>query len=406
MSFEKGKNLSTAEIEVWFQVIAGLFALFIAMGVGRFAYTPILPLMQSSTHFSNAIAGYLASSNYIGYLIGAFAAGSIPFIHRHKLQSFRWSLLVCVATTGFMGLGHTVGLWYVLRFLSGLSSGLVFVLISSIVLDILVKKNQLKLSGVLYAGVGLGISITGVIIPLLNHPFGWRGTWLGLMVLTILLGVPTMLWLRKDQAEISPQLPSKAKSVNEKRSPFFLWLVIAYGCEGIGYIITGTFIVEIAHHTPMLNGLATYCWVLVGLAAIPSTVLWTFASDKWGRITVLIIAYLLQAFGVILPVIAPNALGIFIGAILFGGTFVGITTMVNNLGKALNPHNSSKVIGILTGVYSVGQIIGATGAGLLANKLGGFTLPILLAGALLIIGVASLLVGIFISRTKRMNRSY
>jgi predicted MFS family arabinose efflux permease len=403
LSVKKQKKLITGNV-VWFQVLAGLFALFIAMGVGRFAYTPILPIMQAQAHFSSAIAGYLASSNYIGYLIGAFAAGS-PIIFNHRLRCFHWSLLVCIATTGLMSISDSVWFWCVLRCLSGLSSGLIFVLVSSIVFDSLVKNNQLKLSGLLYAGVGLGIAVTGLITPPLGHSFGWRGTWLGLMVLTILLGIPTIFWLGKDQVEKDNHKKNKIKQVDEKQNSFFLWLVIAYGCEGLGYIITGTFLVEIAHNTPKLNGLASYCWVIVGLAALPSAFLWSLGSDRWGRIGVLVTAYLLQAFGVILPVVAPNGLGIFLGSILFGGTFMGITTMVTNFGRGLMPDNSSKAIGILTGVYGVGQIVGVTGAGLLANKIGGFSLPIFIAGGLIVIGSASLLLGKFITKPKKMVKS-
>lgn len=384
---------------VWLQVIAGALALFIAMGVGRFAYTPILPLMQSQTHFSNAIAGYLASSNYLGYLIGAFAAGSIPFIRLHRLATFQSSLVVCIVTTGIMGLTTSVWLWTLIRLVSGISSGLVFVLVSSIVLDLLALKNSSKLSGVMYGGVGLGLGVTGLIVPLLGHSFGWKGTWIGLMILTILVGLPTMIWLRKDNGGGYPR-PTQTKHVEERtsvseRTSFFPWLTIAYGFEGLGYIITGTFLVTLVEDTPATHALASYCWVIVGLAALPSCILWSFLAARWGAISPLVVAYLLQALGVLLPVVAPNAFGVYVGSILFGGTFMGISAMANNLARNLRPNESSKAIGLITGVYGVGQIVGAAGAGILAHGSGEFRIPIVVAGCLLCIGIVVLLAGRF-----------
>lgn len=190
---------------LWLLVTAGGLALFIAMGVGRFAYTPILPWMQAQTHFSNTIAGFLASSNYLGYLVGAFLAGSVPWIRRQRQLTFRWSRLLCAVTTGAMALTSDVWMWYALRCLSGISSGLVFVLVSSIVLDELAHHNRSTLSGMFYGGVGLGIAVTGLLVPAIGHPFGWRGTWLAMMILSILLGIPATLGIRSSDTRVQPQ---------------------------------------------------------------------------------------------------------------------------------------------------------------------------------------------------------
>ncbi|MHB1628644.1 MAG: YbfB/YjiJ family MFS transporter [Bacilli bacterium] len=387
---------------LWMQVIAGAFALFIAMGVGRFAYTPILPLMQSQAHFSNASAGYLASSNYTGYLLGAFTAGSVPWIRHRRLNAYRWSLIVSIAATGGMAAASGFWLWSLLRMVSGISSGLVFVLVSSIVLDALARKNYSHLSGVLYGGVGLGIAVTGLMAPILGNPFGWRGAWLGLMALTTAIGIPAVLWIKDEQDGRHRQKVAPQRQGDGQRW-YFPWLVAAYGCEGLGYIITGTFLVAMAEKMPALHEFAPYCWVVVGLASLPSGVVWVRLARRWGNVPALAAAYLLQAFGVILPVLLPTAAGVYLGSVLFGGTFMGVTTLGTMLGRQLRPQDSSKAIGLMTGIYGIGQIVGAAGAGLLATRSGGFGLSTLVASGVIFAGAAILLMGRIFSPTIDRN---
>ncbi|WAH40018.1 MFS transporter [Alicyclobacillus fastidiosus] len=112
-----------------------------------------------------------------------------------------------------------------------------------------------------------------------------------------------------------------------------------------------------------------------------------------GDVPALVAAYLLQALGVLLPVVASNALGGYLGSILFGGTFMGITTLGTMLGRKLRPQDSSKAIGLMTGIFGIGQIVGAAGTGLLASHLGGFGVPTLAASGVIFIGAAILLIG-------------
>ncbi len=109
-------------------LLGGILSLIVAMGIGRFAYTPILPLMQSDLSFSNAVGGYLATSNYAGYLLGAFLVGVIP-VKQHRTFILRLSLVVSILTTASMGLFQSYFIWNGLRFISGISSAIVFVML-------------------------------------------------------------------------------------------------------------------------------------------------------------------------------------------------------------------------------------------------------------------------------------
>lgn len=168
------------------------------------------------------------------------------------LVTYRSSLILCMATTGAMSISSNAWVWSAMRFISGTASGLVYVLVSSIVLDELARQNRSSLSGVLYGGVGIGIGITGLLVPTANHSFGWQGTWLELMCLTVLLGIPSIIWM-KDRAGGLTQRQSTVRT-RGNRDRFFYCLTVAYGFGGIGYIITGTFLVELVTNIPTLHG--------------------------------------------------------------------------------------------------------------------------------------------------------
>ncbi|CAM5272691.1 Major facilitator superfamily (MFS) profile domain-containing protein OS=Lysinibacillus sphaericus OX=1421 GN=LYSIN_03113 PE=4 SV=1 [Lysinibacillus sphaericus] len=280
-------------------LLGGILSLIVAMGIGRFAYTPILPLMQSDLSFSNAVGGYLATSNYAGYLLGAFLVGVIP-VKQHRTFILRLSLVVSILTTASMGLFQSYFIWYGLRFISGISSAIVFVMASGIVLDKLAIRNKLNWSGIFYGGVGLGIFLSSLLIPILNRLYSWEGVWLGLSSVSMLLVL--IVWISMKDQPLSFEKTSKQESaLCVPPLKWIPWLIVAYGLEGLGYIVTGTFIVSIAKEIPSFHGDATVVWMVVGLAAIPSCIIWSELAKKIGFVKSLVLAMTLQAFGIALP---------------------------------------------------------------------------------------------------------
>ncbi len=366
-----------------FVLVGGMSALAIVMGIGRFAYTPILPYLQDFVHLSSGTAGYLASSNYLGYLLGALFAGIFRW-KGGKTFPLRIFLALNILTTVAMGLTDHLPLWFILRFLSGLSSGVVFVLASSLTLDVLARAGKPVWAGSFYSGVGIGIFFTGLLVPWLNHYFGWQGTWIGVGLLSFFLSPFTIGWLRED---LSPQRegppPDRLSTSLPGKNKILPWLVAAYGCEGMGYIVSGTFLVALVREIPSLNHDPALSWVIVGLAAIPSSVLLAQAAAKWGDLNVLQTAYFLQMIGVILPTLLYNSYGALAGSLLFGGTFMGITTLAVSAGRRMASRESSKVIGLLTFVYGVGQMAGPSLAGFFITGTGNYTSSLLFAAVVL-----------------------
>jgi predicted MFS family arabinose efflux permease len=377
-------------------LIGGILSLIIAMGIGRFAYTPILPLMQKDLSFSNTVAGYIASSNYAGYLLGAILAGAIP-LKKYRVIILKISLIISILTTAIMGLTYSHFIWYVLRFLSGVSSAYVLVLASGIVLDKLATINKTSWSGLFYGGVGLGICLSSLFIPSLNHLYQWEGTWIGLAVVSAILSIFVWLWL--DEASNVVELKNKENNFAVvPPTKWLLWLIIAYGLEGLGYIVTGTFIVSIAEKTPSFHNDATLVWMMVGLAAIPSCLIWSILAKKWGFVKSLVLAMALQSLGMAMPAFWVSKTSFIISALLFGATFMGITTLATTLGRQINPSNSSRTIGILTAIFAIGQLIGPILSGVLSSFTHNFNTALIGASTVVLIGAGMLLNGIQFER--------
>jgi predicted MFS family arabinose efflux permease len=347
---------------------SGILALVVAMGIGRFAYTPILPAMQVTFGLSNGMSGALASSNYLGYLVGAILAAAVPSARR---QTFflRASLLVVVLTTCLVAFTTEFWVWMAVRFVAGVASAGVFVFASGAILGVLASMDKQKLSGWLYSGVGLGIAISGVLVLALNkllpmgYIAGWRADWIGMAVLATVLLIPCWAWIPRSEYEAArpKALPESITSRVRRRVflTFLLLLSVAYFLEGTGYIVSGTFLVKIIEELPGLGGFGTSAWILVGLAAIPSTVLWAWAASRAGFVGTLIVAYIVQAIGVVLPVLSGTEWAAALSAILFGGTFMGIVALTITYAREVVPtQQAARAIGMLTAAFGVGQVVG------------------------------------------------
>lgn len=374
-------------------VFGGVLLLVVAMGISRFAFTPILPFMREDVGFSVETAGFLASSNYIGYFVGALWAG---FITKNRKGFLLLAVLINVASVVLMGIIDSYTIWLILRFVAGVTGGLVFVLTSSIVMDYLAQHFLASWSGYLFGGIGLGIAFSGLFVPFLEAAYTWKGAWLGLGALSLLCVLTTgFLWrklvvtnIQKAPADDTPKLTKG----------FMPWFIAAYGLEGLGYIITGTFLVDIIHGIPELQSYSSISWVIAGLAAIPSAPVWSTLITKYSPIKILSIAYLLQVFGILLPVFSQSIFSVFLSAFLFGMTFVGIVTMTTGYARQLFPTKSGPVVSILTTFYAFGQIIGPIAASKLATHYNSYNAALIFAGSIVFLGLIIIWVGCVVTK--------
>lgn len=368
-------------------IVAGLCALILTVGLARFAYTPMLPIMRAQTGLTVVTGGWLATWNYIGYMVGALLTAYISRLET-KFVLYRAGLLLATVTTLAMGFTQDPMAWGVLRFLSGMSSVTGMLLSSGLVLNWLMRHQNKPELGLHFMGIGGGIAISGVAIEVLSSNMNWAGDWIGLAVFGLVFLAGAWFWM---PAPITSK--GSAKQVEQVR-PSRSWmtlLAIAYFCAGYGYVVGATFIVDIVDRLPTFSGHGNWVWVLVGLAATPASFLWDSVARRYGMIQALLMAYMLQILSIILPVLSREASWVSLSAFLFGVTFVGIVSLTLALIGRYNPANPAKAMARLTLSYGVTQIIGPVITAYLSNHFGNYDAALLFVAAIMLTGVAALL---------------
>jgi MFS family permease len=359
-----------------------MLGMVVAMGIGRFAFTPILPLMQRDLGMSNTVAGWLAGLNYLGYLAGAIVCTIAPLILRSPVVG-GGALALSLATTVFMGMTVEPFWWGSMRLVGGIASAVLFIVISAEVGEALARRSYGRWFGALYGGIGLGIALSGLIVPQLDKAGGWSMAWVGMGVLaTVCAAVGVALGRTHDYSpSIVAEIPVRSGGLGTIQL-----LAASYFLEGLGYIVTATFLVAIIAKTPGLAIIAPYSWVAVGLAAVPSTIFWPHLARRIGTKQALLFAYAIQAAGILVSTQATSIVEVLFAAVTFGGTFLGIVALTIAEGSLRMAHEGRRAAAFLTACFSVGQMLGPVIAGMLADRQYGFTIPLLLAAVSVILG--------------------
>ena len=375
--------LVVQNIRPYQSALGGLIALAAAIGIGRFVYTPILPPMVEALGLSKAAAGLIASANFLGYLLGALLA-AWPNLPGRRRVWLLGALAVSGATTAGMGLVQTMPPFLALRLLGGAASAVVLVLASAMVLETLVETRRPGLSALHFAGVGTGITVSAILVAgLLRASQPWQSLWLASGGVSLLATIAVALLLR--------DAPAPASLADQRAGPpphsGLASLIAAYGLFGFGYVITATFIVAIVRGTPAIRPLEPVIWIVFGVAAVPSVAVWTWIADRRGIPMAFAAACVIEACGVLASVAWRSELGIFVAAILVGGTFMGLTALGLVRARALASGDPRAVLALMTASFGLGQIIGPSFAGVLSDRLGNFTVPSVVAAlALLLAG--------------------
>lgn len=387
-SIADGNTCDIATFKRWQVIVAGICALILTVGLARFAYTPLLPIMRDKAGLSYLAGGWLATINYAGYMTGTLVAASISDLHR-KFTFYRVGLVVALLSTAAMGLTTNVFMWGILRFIAGVSSIAGMLLASGLVLNWLLRHGYQPELGLHFMGLGLGIAVSGVAVGGLGIWLEWNEQWAMLGLLGNLFLLPAWAWLPKPAA-----IP--ATSTNQPRTsapPGRRWmrlLLASYSCAGFGFAISATFIVAILVKIPLLAGWGSWAWVIVGLAAAPSCFLWDRVANSTGPLRALMVAFGLQTLSIILPLITDDAFLNICGALVFGETFVGIVSLTLTLIGRHYPDNPSKAMAKMTLGYGVAQIVAPAMAGYIAARTGSYHGALIVTAVIMVGGVVLL----------------
>lgn len=365
---------------------AGIASLVLTMGVARFAYTPLLPLMQQQADLGVAEAGWLAAINYAGYLSGALIASVISDVVL-KDRLYRVGMVMAVLTTAMMGMTTNPTIWAVSRYLAGLSTTAGMLLGTGLILNWLIRHDERSELGIHFSGVGLGIAGSAAAVALMNRwHFDWHEQWYVFTAIGCVLLLPAWAWLpAPDRSTVT-----RAGTVmrDAPPSPSFLRIFMAaYFCAGIGYVVSTTFIVAIIDHLPGLGGDGTLVFLVIGLAAVPGCVIWDLVARRAGEINALIICAVLQIAGILLSALDKGLFLALLGAVLFGATVVGMVSLVLTMAGRYYPTRPAKMMGKMTFWYGIAQVIAPAITGSLAAHFGGYRFGLYLAAAAMAVGV-------------------
>jgi len=367
--------------------LAGAIAMAAAMGFGRFSYTPILPSMISGVPLSAADAGFIASANFVGYLVGAVLAAYGWATGRERsvaLLALAASALLLAA----MAMTTSVAIFAVIRFLAGGASAFAMVFTSSIVLSHGAMAGNDHVQAAHFGGPGAGIALSSVMVLLVGLFYGgadaWKVSWIGGAIYSA-ISLLAVWWLL-------PAGPS-ASAQTGKEPPIawslpMLLVTASYGLFGFGYVITGTFLVTIARMDAAGQIVEFLCWFIAGLTAAVALFAWKPLVRPLGLGRIYVAALLVEAVGVLATVLLPHSAAPLIGGALFGATFLAITAYGLQIGRKLSPASPRRTLATMTAAFGAGQIIGPIVAGWMAERTGSFTAPTYVAAIALLVCAA------------------
>jgi predicted MFS family arabinose efflux permease len=372
-----------------FKVLAsGIFCLILTMGIGRFAYTPMIPIMFEQAGLTKVMAGWLATINYAGYMLGALTATLVSSLLA-KDRIYRSGLVIAIVTTFMMGVSQEPWVWALSRFAAGFGAAAGLLIGSGLMLNWLIRNNHSSEMGIHFGGVGLGIAFVSVLIWYSSH-LVWSQQWFLMGALGLLLIVPAWRWL--PVPDVSGATTSGQQLEDRPPSRRFLQLMmLVYFCGGFGFVISATYIVTIVENQPALQGQGEMAFLILGLCAAPACIIWDLVSRKTGVLNALLLAYFIHAVGIILPALGDTLLFALLSASLYGFTFVGIVSIVLTMAGRFYPTKPAKLMGMLTMSYGVPQIIAPVIAGYLATETGNYNAALYMASGFVIIGFFAIL---------------
>ena len=360
-------------------VLIGFASLAIAMGIGRFAFTPLLPLMQQDGLLSIADGGLLAALHFLGYWLGAVFAARLPTSPRATL---RLSLIALGLCTLGMGLTDSLPVWLVLRWLAGACSAFTLVMVGNFYLKHLAGSGSAAKHGWIFSGVGAGIAIAGF------------GT-LALMILHVdsarswqIFGIASLAAAAIVCLRMGPELPDTRVAARHRSAPRIplVWrVVIAYGAAGAGYIIPATYLPAMARAivpSPLVFG---WTWPVFGLAAFVSTLVAAKLQRRFTNRHLWVASQLIMATGLLLPVLSSHIAAIIVAGICVGGTFMIVTMAGMQEAHRIAPTaDGIRHIAVMTAAFATGQMAGPVVAGALHSLTGSFDAALVLTSVLLV----------------------
>lgn len=395
---------------LWPLLWPGMATLVVVMGLGRFAYTPILPEMLQANVLSLQASGWVAASNFVGYLAGAMLA-TLIVSRRWQQRLLSGSVAASVLLLAVMPLGASVWVWLPVRFVAGIASALGLIYVSAIVFERLERLGRSELKPWVYAGVSVGMAASSLVVlalPLENTT--WREAWWAVAALATVVASMALRGLVPLQAHFlsasalapapapAPSRPTDLRPALDRRVPassssrVFLAAALAYGLFGFAYVIHATYLPAMIRAAGYPQQAAHWTWVLVGLMAIPGIVFWNRVARRYGLRIAIACCYALEGLTAMAPVFNGSLAAAIVAAVGLGAVLTPVSGLALAHGRALGRGPAARIVGLMTICFGTGQILGPVVAAYLAEG-AGFAAPSAVASLALL--TCSLLVARF-----------
>jgi len=370
-------------------ILAGILALIIGVGVARFVFTSLLPPMLED-YLTVSFAGILASVNYVGYLAGSIFSVFIKDVYT-KVKFFRLGMILSILTTLVLGTTQNETLWLISRVVAGFGAAMALIVGSAIVMSKLKIDNKTKAMGIHFSGIGFSILVTDLIARAVFYFEGtWSDAWIVLTIFAFFVSFYPMYILSFGK-KVNTNITKHHFDI-KLFTPFVILLIMAYFCEGVGMVVQSTFIPDIINSLEGLEGYGNLTWTLVGLAGIPSCIIWMNLAHKYGSVNIIIIAMSLQVIGILISALTNNMYLNLLSGILYGGTFIGLVALFMSLGGKLAGANPVILMGALTTSYGIGQVLAPLYSVALIEKFGNYDYALYLTAFIVSSGVVLLLI--------------
>jgi MFS family permease len=387
----------------WVIAFTGTLVTILAHGFGRMSYSVILPAMREGLSLNYTQVGLIGTGNFIGYLCLAILGGFMAA--RFGVRKIVFLSLLLIGITLFLtGLANSFAYAFVARLLTGVGNGSAYVPIMALPAAWFVARKRGLGTGIVSGGIGVGLFLSGIILPGIIAHFdaeGWRYAWFSMGITVFILSFVCWLFLRNTPAEMNliaygGQGETKAtpkvtlfsawKDVLEERE---IWkLGIVYFMYGFSYVIYLTFFIAyLSKECGMNSSAAGRMFGLLGLCSIFSGVIWGSVSDLLGRRWGTMLAYLTLGLSYLLFALWKEQTGFLVSAVLFGLTAWSIPTiMAAASGDAVGAKLAPAGLGVITVFFGIGQALGPVAGGWIKDGTGTFSVAFLLSLLVSLVG--------------------
>lgn len=357
--------------------LPGLLAVLVGIGLGRFAYTPLLPALVAQDWLSESQAAYAGAANLAGYLAGALAGQALAArperiaILNAALVAAAVSLIACAWPLGFFWMAP----W---RFVAGMAGAIIMVLGPATILAATPVAARARVSGMIFVGVGLGIIVSGTLLPGIAAS-GLVVAWLTLGLAAIALTAAA--WRMWPQTAL--HAPPSAAPLPGRLT--VILIILAYASDGIGFVPHTLFLSDfVARGLGQGEFAGGIYWAIFGAGAVIGAPVCGLIAGRIGLMPSFIGALLVKATAVALPLVATQAPVLALSAFLVGALTPGMVAIAAGL-AAMLAHGpaQARLFGAMTIAFALAQ----AGGGYVMSWLFGWTqshMPLFALGAVML----------------------